>query len=361
MGADLCLGPAVLLFGSPFVAYWTGRCAHEVYKAYPDLPSKFKHAVAREFSQALIRSSFIEAMTARTRSPVVPLEGESGAGAFTHADVLTAGTQQGMDAVVELAQPVVALGGADPKGDNCDYANLSLSVNVRATRIKDRRVIYDESVVQSCVSHASFDTVGRWLDEPGALASDLAPCAGSLASKVLDYDSNPYTHRPQLKLPNGSKRADGFVAPDSGPIVSGTRPRYDLPAASTATESALPAYDATIAGKWVLVYDPSIRMPAANIDANGDVRTYRVALEPSLKWYLRHTIEPLFQEIQTEVEVPSASRMAQMGAIGVIVVQVDELSVRWDCVEGAYTASSTVTLSLDARFADGRPLAAATD
>jgi hypothetical protein len=200
-GLTYALVPPFFYFGSPFVAYWTGKCAHAIYKAYPDLPSKFKHAVAREFPQALIRSSFINAMTARTRTPVVPLEGASGAGAFTHADVLTAGTQQGMDAVVELAQPVVALGGADPKGDNCDYANLSLRVQVRATLMKDGRVIYDESVGQSCVSHASFDTVGKWLDEPGALAADLVPCAGSLANKVLDYDSNQWTHRPQLKLP----------------------------------------------------------------------------------------------------------------------------------------------------------------
>jgi hypothetical protein len=202
-GLTYALVPPFFYFGSPFVAYWTGKCAHEIYKAYPDLPLKFKDAVGREFSEELIRSSFIDAVKARTKFLVIPLEGASGAGAFTHADALTAGAQQGMDAVVELAQPVVALGGAaaTPNADHCDYANLALSVNVRATRIKDRRVIYDESVVQSCVSHASFDTVGRWLDEPGALAADLAPCAGSLASKVLDYDSNQWTHRPQLKLP----------------------------------------------------------------------------------------------------------------------------------------------------------------
>ena len=50
-----------------------------------------------------------------------------------------------------------------------------------------------------------------------------------------------------------------------------------------------------------------------------------------------------------------------MGAAGAIVVHLDDLSIRWNCVEGAYTASSSVTLSLDARFADGRPLAAGTD
>ena len=61
------------------------------------------------------------------------------------------------------------------------------------------------------------------------------------------------------------------------------------------------------------------------------------------------------------MRVPAASRLAPMGAAGAIVVHLDDLSVRWNCVGGAYTASRTVTLSLDARFADGRPLAAGTD
>jgi hypothetical protein len=110
----------------------------------------------------------------------------------------------------------------------------------------------------------------------------------------------------------------------------------------------------------VLVHDESVRNASANIDANGDLRTYWIALEPALTEHLRRTIDPLFQEIQTEPEVPSADRLAQIGATAVIVVRLDELSIRWECSEGAYTVSSSVTLSLDARFADGRPLAADT-
>jgi hypothetical protein len=90
------------------------------------------------------------------------------------------------------------------------------------------------------------------------------------------------------------------------------------------------------------------------------LRTYWITLEPSLTGHLRRTIDPIFQEIQTELEVPSADRLAQIGAAAVIVVRLDELSISWECSEGAYTASSSVTLSLDARFADGSPLAATT-
>jgi hypothetical protein len=220
-------------------------------------------------------------------------------------------------------------------------------------------VIYKNSVFARCASSVSFDTVSAWLNQKGALGLELRPCYQRLASLVLDYDSNPHTYRPQLKLPNGSKRAGGFVAPDSGPIVSDTRPRYDLPATSMLLESTGPAYASKIPGKWVLVHDESIGKASANIDANGDLRTYWVALEPSLTGHLRHTIDPLFQEIQREAEMPSADVMAQTGATGVIVVRLDELSISWACSEGTYTASSTVTLGLDVRFADGRPLAAA--
>jgi hypothetical protein len=333
------LHPPFFYLQSPIFAYAAGKCANAIYTAYPNLPSQFKEAVAREFSQEKLKATFVEEMRARTKSAVAPIEEGSGAGYFSHAAALTAGAQQAMDVVVELVEPVVTLGGADPQGGSCDYARLFFRVEVVTTRLKDRQVLYKNSVSADCTGSVSFETLGAWLNQRGALGGELESCYVKLASHLLDDD--PIKYAEQLRLPE--------------------IPLYDLPAASTATESALPAYDATIPGKWVLVYDPSIRMPAANIDANGDVRTYRIAPYPALKWYLRHTIEPLFQEIQTEVKVPAASRLAPMGAAGAIVVHLDDLSVRWNCVEGAYTASSTVTVSLDARFADGRPLAAGTD
>jgi len=200
-GLTYALVPPFFYWASPLVAYHAGKCAHAIYKVYPDLPAQFKEAVGREFSQELLRSSFVEAMKARTRSPVIPLEEASGAGYFSHATALTAAVRQEMGVVVELVQPVVALGGANWKEDDCEYVNLALRIEVQATRVKDQQVIYRDSLSAGCASRASFDTVGKWLNEPGALAGELAPCAGDLAHKVLDYDSNQYSHRPQLKLP----------------------------------------------------------------------------------------------------------------------------------------------------------------
>jgi hypothetical protein len=200
-GLTYALVPPFFYWASPLVAYHAGKCADAIYKVYPNLPSQFKEAVGREFSQELLRSSFVEAMTARTKSPVIPLEVPSGAGYFSHATALTTAAHQEMELLVELVAPVVALGGASWKDDDCEHVNLALRIEVQATRVKDQQVIYKDSLSAGCGSRVSFDTVGKWLNEPGALAGELAPCAGDLAHKLLDYDSNPYTHRPQLKLP----------------------------------------------------------------------------------------------------------------------------------------------------------------
>ena len=377
LGLLTAVTPPLFYMTAPLWAYGAGKCAGEIYKAHPDLNTRFKEAVAREFSRDLLRTRFVEEMKARTTSEVIPVEGGAGVGYLTHASALTEAASHGMDVLVELIEPQVGLGPGGPVLDNCDSTVLSMTITVQATRLNEKKPIYSESVGAACASSVSFDTVGLWLNQQGALGGVLESCYGKLASTVLDYDSNPYTHRPQLKLPGspattGTVRdtsrpqlkrpetAGGFVAPDSGPIVSGTRPRYDLPATSMLSESAAPAYASKIAGKWLLLHDESIQKAPANIDANGDLRTHWVALEPSLTGHLSRTIDPLFQEIQREAEVPSADQLVQTGAAGVIVVRLDGLSISWECSEGAYTASSTVALSLDARFADGRPLAAAT-
>jgi hypothetical protein len=379
LGLITAVTPPLFYMTAPLWAYGAGKCAGEIYKAHPDLNTRFKEAVAREFSRDSLRTRFVEEMKARTTSEVIPVEGGAGVGYLTHANALTEAASHGMDVLVELIEPQVGLGPGGPVLDNCDSTVLSMTITVQATHLNEKKPIYSESVGAVCASSVSFDTVGLWLNQEGALREELEPCYAKLASLAFDYDSNPYTHRPQLKLPGSPattgvgtvrdtsrpplkrpKTAGGFIASDSGPIVSDTRPRYDVPATSMLSESAVPAYGSKIAGKWVLVHDESIQKAPANIDANGDLRTYWVALEPSLTGHLSRTIDPLFQEIQREAEVPSADRMAQTGAAGVIVVRLDELSISWQCGEGAYTASSTVTLGLDARFADGRPLAAAT-
>jgi hypothetical protein len=378
VGLFTAVTPPLFYITAPLWAYGAGKCAGEIYKAHPELNTRFKEAVAREFSRDSLRTRFVEEMKVRTTFEVIPFGGVAGVVHLGHATALTEAASHGVHVLVELIEPQVGLGASVPVLDNCHHTFLYVTLTVQATPLNEKKAIYSESVRAVCTSFVSFDTVGLWLNQEGALREELEPCYAKLASLAFDYDSNPYTHRPQLKLPGSPattgvetvrdtsrpqlqrpETADGFVAPDSGPLVADTRPRYDLPATSMLLKSKAPAYASKILGEWVLVHDESIRKAAANIDANGDLRTYWVALEPSLTGHLRHTIDPLFQEIHREAEMPSADVMAQTGATGVIVVRLDELSISWECSEGTYTASSTVTLGLDVRFADGRPLAAA--
>jgi succinylarginine dihydrolase len=123
VGLVAAVTPPGFYWTAPLWAYGAGACAGKIHKTVPDLEARFGEAVAREFSQAKLRATFVEEMKARTSAPVAPFDEPAGTGYFGHATALTEGARQGVDLVVELVEPIVAL----RREDDCEHAYLSLS------------------------------------------------------------------------------------------------------------------------------------------------------------------------------------------------------------------------------------------
>ena len=272
-----------------------------------------------------------------------------------------------MDVLVELILKKTASGSAPggPVLDNSDGAVLSIDHAVQQPASMKEPI---QRIGSAACVFGWFDTVGLWLNQqdgqtvwrpvrkageycPRLRLEPLHPPSATEASRKPGDNGNGSDLRPQTRETRnrGWLRRTRFRS-------HRLWPRYDLPATSMLSESAAPAYASKIAGKWLLLHDESIQKAPANIDRNRGLDP--LGCTGTFTDRAPFAIDPLFQEIQREAEVPSARtgagrRRRHRLRLGRFVHQ---LGVQRRCLYSIQRCHP----QLDARFADGRPLAAAT-
>lgn len=141
---------------------------------------------------------------------------------------------------------------------------------------------------------------------------------------------------------------------------------YNVQPAATKAVNIYSSYENKVPGKWIVVFDPSVRDLSRDVKPASYVCSahhYPVQFGDSLAVSLKHTFQALVEDVEERSTLPTTDELIKMGAIGSALVRVDDFSPRLTCSmgfwNGSCTATADLTVGINAKRVDGKGLATA--